>query len=248
MSGLLLDKVCLVTGSSRGIGAAITRRFVEEGALVYACDRTEGSLEGIIGSVAEELPGRIIPVYFDLKDSEAIHDLFVRMKREQGRVDVAVNNAGVVSNEPLGMAVRADVEAMFSVNVFAVLEIMQYASRLMVRQGGGSIINISSITGVRGQSGQAAYAASKGAVISLTKSAAMELAADHVRVNSVAPGMTNTERIRETVQGQYKGIVPEIGIGRMAEPEEVADACLFFASDLSVNVSGEVLIVGGTQR
>ena len=243
----LSEKVCLITGTAKGIGKVIAELFAKEGAIVYANARSESSIEQWAAELSQKNDTQVIPTYFDLTDSDAVKQAVMRIKKEQGKIDVLVNNAGIVSNEALGMISKEKTREMFEVNVFGLLDLTQLVARIMLRQKSGSIINISSIVGVLGSKGQVAYSASKGAIIALTKSAAKELAPYQVRVNSVAPGMTDTERIQATVKEQYKGIVPEIGMGRLASPMDIAGACLYFASDLSEFTTGQILTVGGGQ-
>ncbi len=244
-SGLLSGKVCLVTGASRGIGQSTVKRFAQEGAFVYANVREEGSLEEWIELNHEELEGEIIPLYFDVTDSASIRQFAMQIKKEQGKVDVLVNNAGVVSNELLGMISKSKVREMFEVNVFGLLELTQLiATKFMIKQKSGSIINMASIVGVEGCRGQVAYSASKGAVIALTKSLSKELAEYNVRVNAIAPGMIATERLQKTVKDVYKNI-PHIGMGRLGAPEEISDICVFFASEMSAYVTGQILEASG---
>lgn len=236
----LKGKICLVTGCGRGIGKAIAQRFCMEGATVYANDFVSGSIEEWL-SEGED----IRPLYFDITDASAAKDAIMRIRKEAGRLDVLVNNAGIAYNEKLGMISGARVAKMFEVNVFAALELMQLAARVMLRNKSGSIINIASIVGVEGDKGQVAYSASKGAVISMTKSAAKELAGDGIRVNAVAPGLTNTALFRQTDPKYLEERLSNIGMKRLAEPEDIANACVFFASDYSVYVTGQILGVNG---
>lgn len=246
MKTLLKDRVCLVTGTSRGIGKSIAETFAYEGAIVYANARTQGCLDQWASMLNLQTDGTVIPLYFDLSKSEEIKKAVLQLKKEQNQVDVLVNNAGIVRNELLGMISMAKMKEMFDVNVFGLLELSQYiAMKFMIKKNQGSIINISSIVGVEGSKGQVAYSASKGAVISITKSMAKELAPYNIRVNAVAPGMIETERLQVTIRDDYKGRIPKIGIGRLGTPEEIADTCLYFASDLSSYTTGQVLIVGG---
>ncbi len=243
---LLLSKICLVTGASRGIGAAIAERFAREGAVVYANARTPGSIDAWADELSQKYGTRVLPLYFDLTDADAMKLAVLQIKKNDGKIDVLVNNAGMVSNQLLGMVSRENTRAMLETNVVALLDLLQLvATRFMMKQKSGSIINISSIVGVEGSKGQVAYSASKGAVIALTKSAAKELAPYQIRVNSVAPGMTDTERIQVTIKEQYKGMTPEIGMGRLATPLDIANACLYFASDLSAYTTGQILTVAG---
>jgi 3-oxoacyl-[acyl-carrier protein] reductase len=134
---------------------------------------------------------------------------------------------------------------MFEVNVVAMIQLIQIVSRLMSRQKKGSIINISSIVGVKGVKGQLAYSASKGAVISLTMSAAKELASQNIRVNALAPGLVDTERFHEVFEKNFAERLSDIGLGRLAKPDDIANACVFLGSDLSEYISGQILGVDG---
>lgn len=241
MKQMLTNKICLVTGTGKGIGKEITRRFIEEGALVYANVRHEKSLEDMTAK------DNLIPIYFDLTDKQSIKDAVMRIKKEHNRIDVLVNNAGVVSNEVIGMISTDKMKEMFEVNVFGMLELTQMvATRFMMKQKSGSIINITSMVGVEGCKGQIAYSASKGAVISITKSMAKELSGNNIRVNAIAPGMIDTERLIETIESVYHGNISNIGMGRLGKPEEIADAVLYFASDLSQYTTGQILGVHGS--
>ena len=233
---LLQDKVCLVTGAGKGIGRAVAEVFSGHGATVYAAARDTSSLDN----------GAMIPLLLDVTDSAGVRAAISEIKKTHKRLDVLVNNAGIVSYEPLAMASKGNMRKMFDVNVFALIELMQYASRIMVRQGSGSIINISSIVGVKGAAGQLAYSASKGAVIAATKSAAKELAPTGVRVNTVAPGMVDTKRFCAEMTGRFPEKINCIGMGRLAEPDEIANACLYLASDLASYVTGQIIGVDGS--
>lgn len=244
--GLLENKICMITGASRGIGKETVRCFALEGADVYAHARTPGSIDQWCEELQRQCSGRITPVYFDLKDSDGIKEAIRRIKKDSGRIDVLINNAGMVTNELMGMIDISRMREMFEVNVFGLTELMQYVvTKFMIRQKSGSIVNLASLVAVEGCSGQIAYSASKGAVISLTRSAARELAQHQIRVNAIAPGITDTERIQTTIKETYKGKLPDIGLGRLASTKDIAQACLYFASEQSSYVTGQVLTVGG---
>lgn len=243
MSELLKDKVCIVTGAAQGIGKSIVLKMIEDGAIVYGCDRLEGSM-----SALELEFERFHALYFDVTHAQAAKESMMRVKKEQGHIDVLVNNAGVVFNKKIGMIVREETELMFRVNVIAVIELVQLVSRLMARNGGGSIVNIASVTAVLGSSGQSAYSATKGAIISFTKSAAKELAPIGVRVNAVAPGIVKTERFAELYEDSKEKIdmrIAKIALGRLGSPDDIANACSFLASDRSSYISGQILGVDG---
>lgn len=243
MKNLLDEKVCLVTGAGRGIGKEIAVKFAEEGGVVYANELHEELVKAWIDE--SDLKERIRPLCFDITDSTALRTAILQIKREAGRIDVLVNNAGLISYEPLSMVTRQHLEQMFAVNVFATFEAIQLVSRVMERQGGGSIVNMASIVGKIGASGQAAYAASKGAVISLTKSSAKEFVGKNIRVNAIAPGMVGTERFLNQMENRFPHMKDKIGMGRVARPEEIADVALFLASDMSSYVTGQVIGVDG---
>ena len=238
MEGLLKNKVCIITGAAQGIGKGIAERFTADGAKVYACDCQEFQ------------PGNegVIPLCFDVSDAAAVKSAMMQVFKAEGRIDVLVNNAGVVFNRKIGMIRRDETELMFRVNVIAVIEMVQLVSRLMARNGGGSIVNIASVTAQLGSPGQSAYSATKGAVISFTKSAAKELASQGIRVNAVAPGIVKTERFAELYESDGSKIdqrISRIGLGRLGTPEDIANACAFLASDRASYISGEILGVNG---
>lgn len=248
MSRLLENKVCLITGAGRGIGRAIAERFASDGAVVYVNDLTLGDMESWAAECASRNCTKAVPVCFDVTDSSALKNGLMSVFKAEGRIDCVVNNAAIISNRKLGMIAKADMERMFSVNVIAVIDMIQTASRLMARGGGGCFVNIASITGVVGSPGQVAYSATKGAVISLTKSAAKELAPQHIRVNAVAPGIVRTERFDELYLSDSSKIdsrIEKIALGRLGTPEDVADACSFLASDRASYISGQILRVDG---
>ncbi len=236
---LLENKICIVTGAAQGIGRAIAEQMAADGAVVYACDINVGE---------SYTSDRIKPTQLDVTDAAACKLVLMDVFKQEGQIDCLVNNAGVVHNKKLGMITRAELEQMMSVNVIAVIELVQLVSRLMGRKKKGSIINISSVTAVLGSAGQVAYSATKGAVISLTKSAAKELAPQGIRVNAVAPGIVQTERFDELYQATGDKIeerIQRIALGRLGTPEDVAHACSFLASDRSSYISGQVLGVDG---
>ena len=196
-NSLLKQKVCIITGAAQGIGKSIAERFALDGAIVYACDRAEGVMDEWAKACSEDNNTRVLPLYFDVTDATAVKSAFMSVFKQEGRIDVLINNAGVVFNKKIGMILRPETELMFRVNVIAVIEMIQLVSRLMARNHSGSIVNIASVTAVLGSPGQSAYSATKGAIMAFTKSAAKELAPLGIRVNAVAPGIVKTERFSE---------------------------------------------------
>lgn len=244
MGELLKNKVCIVTGSSRGIGKEIALLYASEGAEVVVNGTKTGSADEWIA--ASEYRDHLHPFYFDITDASAVHQYVMAIKKKFGHIDVLVNNAGVEYNELIGMISRENMEKMFNVNVYGTIEMIQAVSRIMSRnENGGSIINISSMVGVRGNPGQLVYSATKGAVIALTKSAAKELAPKKIRVNSIAPGLTQTEMMEQADIEKLRGRISNICMGRIASPQDIAGGCLLLASDYAGYISGQVLPVDG---
>lgn len=235
---LLENKVCIITGAAQGIGKQIARQFAEDGAIVYACDRQTFTSDN----------EHIHPIVMDVTDAAGVKNAFMQIYKAEGRIDCLVNNAGIVYNRKIGMIIREETERMFLVNVIAVLEMIQLVSRLMARNGGGSIVNIASVTAVLGSPGQVAYSATKGAIIAMTKSAAKELASQGIRVNAVAPGIVKTERFAELYEANGEKIdarIQRIALGRLGTPEDIANVCSFLASDRASYISGQILGVDG---
>ena len=245
---LLHNKVCIVTGAAQGIGRAIAEQMAMDGAIVYATDMKEGAMNDWATLLSKKAETKVQSLYFDVTDSASVKNNLQAVYKQEGRSDVLVNNAGMVINRKLGMITRDETETMFRVNVIAVLELISLVSRLMSRNGGGSIVNIASVTAVLGSAGQVAYSASKGAIIAMTKSAAKELAPQKIRVNAVAPGIIKTERFEELYQANGEEIeerISRIALGRLGTGADIANAVSFLASDRAEYISGQILGVDG---
>ena len=238
-SNLLEGKVAIITGCSRGIGKSILDTFLNNGAKVYAIARTEGAFDSYKNNAS------VVPVYMDIKDKKAIMSVIKRIKNEEGHLDILVNNAGITRDGYIGMITDEQILETYTTNVFASIWMMQYATRLMIKQQSGSIVNLASIMGVRGNAGQIVYSGTKGAVIAMTQSAARELAPHNIRVNAVAPGIVNTNMIKSIPENQLEILKNKIGMNRIAEPQDIANTILYLASDLSSYVSGQIIGVDG---
>jgi 3-oxoacyl-[acyl-carrier protein] reductase len=238
-SNQLTGKVAIITGCNRGIGNAILDLFIENGAIIFAVARKAESLQKY-NNIEQ-----VIPCYLDVTDKNAVRNLFLTIKKQFGKLDILVNNAGVMQDALLGMITDTQVHTTFDVNVFASITMMQYASKLMVKQQSGSIINLSSIMGLYGNAGQIVYSASKGAVIAMTKSAAKELASQHIRVNAIAPGIIATDMLFSVSPEKLDLLKSKVAMGNLGSTNNVANAVLFLASDLSEYISGQILGVDG---
>lgn len=248
MKLLLENKVILITGAGRGIGRVIAEQCAQDGAIVYTNDLQVGDMEEWAQDCSCRNNTKVIPACFDVTDSTALKNGLMAIFKAEGQIDCVVNNAAIIANQKLGMVTKDLLAKMYSVNVFAVIDMLQIASRLMARKGGGSFVNIASITGVVGSPGQVAYSSTKGAIIAMTKSAAKELSPMGIRVNAVAPGIIETERFKELYESNGEKIdqrISRIALGRLGTPQDVADAVSFLASDRASYISGHILGVDG---
>lgn len=242
---LLQGKVALVTGASRGIGRAIATRFAQEGASVaftYLSSVEKGqALEAELAALGVKAKG----YRSDASDYKAAEELITQVIADFGTLDVLVNNAGITRD---GLLMRMTEEAwdeVIRVNLKSVFNLTKAATRSMMKAKSGSIINLTSIVGVRGNAGQANYAASKAGIIGFTKSVALELASRNVRSNAIAPGFIITEMTGEVSEKAVEEWMNSIPMKRGGQPEEIADACIFLASDMSKYITGQVLQVNG---
>lgn len=241
MEKVLKDKVAIVTGAGAGIGKATAELFAREGAVVYGADIR--GLEWMDSFSSAE--GKVLPLQLDICDFAAVKSSVMAIKKEFGHIDVLANIAGLISYELMPMIDYEKFRKMLEVNVVGLIHLMSLVSRIMARQNSGSIINMASMVGEKGTKGQLSYAATKGAVIAATKSAAKELAENHIRVNAIAPGMVGSERFKAVLEEKFAKKINDVPFGRLAEPEEVAHLCLFFASDHSSYVTGQVVGIDG---
>lgn len=241
---LLKDKIALITGATRGIGLCTARRYCEEGAKVFLNGRDEIKL----ASVIDELKAKgydAEPLVFDVSDPDQVKDAFRALLKKTKKLDILVNNAGILDDALIGMVSVEQVHNTFAVNTFSTIYLSQYASRLMQRSGGGSIINLASIIGTNGNAGQAVYGGSKSAVIGITKSLAKELAGNQIRVNAIAPGFIETDMACSIPTEKFQERMDSIAMNRIGQPEDIANTAVFLGSDLSSYVTGQVIGVDG---
>lgn len=245
------EKWVFVTGSNRGIGAKILRKFVENGYHAYAHARKYSEeFESQTAALREASGMEIVPVYFELTDSEAMKTEMQKLIRGKKRIDVLVNNAGVIHSGLFQMTEIKTVREVFDVNLFAVMELTQWALKMMIRKKKGSIVNLSSVGGLDLGMGMCAYGVSKAAVAAFTKTLASELGYYGIRVNAVAPGFVDTQMGQaEEVKAERELLESRKGaFSRLAQPEEIANTVYFLASDESSYVNGQVLRIDGGNR
>ena len=246
----LKDKVALITGGAAGIGKATATRFAQEDAQVVICD-----VDRKAGEMAlTELGPHASFFRVDVTDRASVENWIESVLQKYGRIDILVNNAGIVRDSLLvkmkdGELVKqmpeADFDLVVSINLKGVFNCTQAVVPAMVRQGGGVILNATSIVGIDGNIGQTNYIATKAGVIGMTKTWARELGRHHIRVNAVAPGFTATEILTSMPDKVLEGMKARTPLGRLGQPEDIANAYLFLASDEASFISGDVLRVDG---
>lgn len=243
---LLSGKICLITGAGKGIGKAEVEAFAAAGATIYANDIVENSLTEISETLnAKYGNNTITPLYFDVADESACKDAIIQINKNHKRLDVLVNNAGIMQDALIGMITTDLIESIYNTNVFGSINLLQLCAKIMMRNKSGSIINTSSIVGITGNPGQLVYSSTKGAVVAMTRTAAKELAPRGVRVNAIAPGMIDTDMMRSVGPKYLQKHIDNIPMGRLGRPEEIASVAVFLASDLASYLTGQTIVVDG---
>lgn len=242
----LSGRSALVTGAARGIGFATTERLLQAGAFVFANVRaSDEETQAAFATLGRNHDSRLAVLEGDAADPAFAKNAAKAIFDRQKRLDVLVNNAGILRDNLIGMIPDQEIDDVLRTNVRSVLHVTQAVVRLLARSPSGSIVNIASIIGRRGNAGQFVYGASKAAVIGATLSASKELAPKQIRVNAVAPGLIETRMTASLEPASRSRLLGSIGMGRAGTADEVADAVLFLASDLARYVTGQVIGVDG---
>lgn len=249
VAGMLEGKAAVVTGGTRGIGSAIVKKFLEAGARVALFGSRQETVDKALEQIKAEMPDApVMGLYPELGDYDAVSKAIQTVREAYGQLDILVNNAGISARDSLYDYKPEDFDRIMTLNVNAVFNCSKAAATIMKEQGGGSIVNVSSMVSIYGQPAGCGYPASKFAVNGLTKSLARELGKDQIRVNAVAPGVTRTDMVAALPEEMVQRISSTIPLGRVGEPEEVANAALFLVSDLASYVTGTVLSVDGATQ
>ncbi len=242
---MLTGKIALVTGAGRGIGCAAAKKLGQHGAYVYL--NYNGSKEAAEAAAAEIIQngGMAETVQCNVADFQACAKMIETIIKKSGKLDILVNNAGITKDGLLMKMSEEDYDRVLDVNLKGTFNTIRHASRYLLKQRSGRIINITSVSGILGNAGQANYSASKAGVIGLTKSTARELASRGILVNAIAPGYVQTEMTENLPDKVKEQMLAQIPLGRAAAPEEIADTVLFLASDMSSYLTGQVISADG---
>lgn len=245
-SNSLVGKTALITGCNRGIGKEILSLFAKEGASVIACVRKENiEFISFISELSLKCAVSIEPLYFDISNEEEIKAAMKSLLQKKTKIDILVNNAGIATGAFLQMTSMKQLKDVFQINFFSHVLITQFVSRMMMKERMGCIINMGSIAGLENFGGYSAYGSSKAALMYFTKTIARELAPYNIRVNSIAPGLTDTGMAGLMEDKAWKEMVGRSDLNRLGEPKEIAELALFLASDKSSFITGQIIRADG---
>ena len=246
---MLKGKIAVVTGGTRGIGFSIVKKYLENGAKVVLFGSRAETVDKALAALKEEnADWEVSGDYPNLKDAASVEEAITKVKEKYGRIDILVNNAGVSDSKKVEDYTSEHFANIMQLNVNAIMNTIIPAVKIMREQGGGCILNTSSMVSICGQPSGVAYPTSKSAVNGLTWSLARELGPSGIRVNAVAPGITKTDMVAALPEQMIKPLINAIPLRRIGEPDDIINAFLFLASDMASYVTGEILSVDGAMR
>ncbi len=246
---MLKGKIAVVTGGTRGIGYSVVKKYLENGAKVVLFGSRAETVDKALASLhAENAEWEVSGDYPNLKDGKSVEEAIEKVKERYGKIDILVNNAGVSDSKKIEDYTSEHFANIMQLNVNAIMNAVMPVVKIMREQGGGCILNTSSMVSICGQPSGVAYPTSKSAVNGLTWSLARELGPSGIRVNAVAPGITRTDMVAALPEKMIQPLINAIPLRRVGEPEDIANAFLFLASDMASYVTGEILSVDGAMR
>lgn len=246
---MLKGKIAVITGGTRGIGYATVKKFLENGAKVVLFGSRQETVDKALTSLKEENPEwEVSGAWPNLGDADAVAQEIEKVKEKYGRIDILINNAGISDSTPIDNYTSEQFAKIMQLNVNAIMNGIIPTVKIMKEQGGGVILNTSSMVSICGQTSGIGYPTSKSAVNGLTWSLARELGPSNIRVNAVAPGITRTDMVAALPEQMIQPLINAIPIRRIGEAEDIANAFLFLASDMASYVTGEILSVEGAMR
>ncbi len=243
---LLKGKTAIITGCVQGIGKATLETFAKEGADIFACAQFETEeFKNDIYDMSKKFGVEIVPVYFDFTDEQSIKNSVKQIMQMKKPINILVNIAGMTKDALFPMVTKEQLNTVFNINFFSQIIFTQYVVKLMLRAGGGSIINTSSISALDGNEGQLAYSAVKAAWAAATKTMSIELAPKGIRVNCIAPGVIKTKMTENLPEKSVENIMRNCSLKRLGQPDEVANTICYLASDMSSFVTGQIIRIDG---
>ena len=244
---LLKNKTAVITGCNRGIGKNILEVFSENGATIFACSRKfDKEFISYLEELKKKFNNKIIPINLDLSKESQIKEAATQILKTNIPIDILINNAGIIHTAIFQMTSIKKLKEIFEIDFFSQTAFTQYILKSMVQNKKGSILYVSSSSALDGNEGRSAYSAAKSAMITQAKVLSRELGVHSIRVNAIAPGLTNTDMMKENTKPEIiKDVISNTSLKRIGDPKEIANVALFLSSDLSSYVTGQVLRVDG---
>ncbi|MFQ3610888.1 MAG: 3-oxoacyl-[acyl-carrier-protein] reductase [Fimbriimonadales bacterium] len=238
-------RVALVTGASRGIGRAIALCLADAGAKVALLSRTEASVQEVAHAIESHYPGQALPFVGDVADAQLAEQVVAQITQQWGQLDILVNNAGITRDTLLLRMSEEDWDSVLNTNLKGAFLFTRAALKPMMRQRWGRIVNISSVSGLTGNVGQANYSASKAALIAFTRTVAMEMGSRNITCNAIAPGLIETDMTQSLADSVKEYALQRIALKRFGTPEEIAYGVLYLCSEFASYITGQVLVIDG---